>query len=69
MKSKYRSNLTDDHLQQCLRAANSTYVPNYNALLENFLNFLNVFFFLIVKHSFTKKNPFLTPYENVYTRF
>ena len=30
-----RSNLTDCHLQQCLRTASSTYGPNYNALAEN----------------------------------
>ena len=39
-KSKYPSNLTDDHLQQqFLRAANSTYVPNHNAFAEIKCNF------------------------------
>lgn len=35
IKSKYRSTLTDAHLDQCLRTGNSTYVPNYNKLTEN----------------------------------
>ena len=48
-KSKYPSNLTDNHLQQqFLRAANSTYVPNHNAFAEIKCNFFkyNVIFLL-----------------------
>lgn len=32
LKSKYRSTITDAHLDQCLRTGNSTYVPHYNEL-------------------------------------
>ena len=35
IKSKYRSTLTDAHLDHCLRTGNSNFVPNYNKLAEN----------------------------------
>lgn len=34
IKSKYRTVLTDDHLDSCLRNGLSTYIPNYSKILE-----------------------------------
>jgi hypothetical protein len=34
LKSKYRSSLTDKHLNDCMRVALTKYTPNYNKLAE-----------------------------------
>ena len=35
IKSKYRSTMTDDHLEVCLRLAVSSYCPNYASLADS----------------------------------
>ncbi|XP_060762621.1 general transcription factor II-I repeat domain-containing protein 2A-like [Neoarius graeffei] len=35
IKSKYRSTLTDDHLEACLRLAISSYIPDYASLVDS----------------------------------
>lgn len=35
IKSKYRSTMTDDHLEACLRLATSSYCPDYAALADS----------------------------------
>jgi hypothetical protein len=34
LKSKYRSSLTDKHLNDCMRVSITKYTPNYNKLAE-----------------------------------
>ena len=35
IKSKYRSTMTDDHLEVCLRMATSSYCPDYGTLADS----------------------------------
>ena len=35
IKSKYRSTMTDDHLEACLRLATSSYCPDYATLADS----------------------------------